>query len=160
MWQKVFRYFLAVSLMLAVSCAFFWPYLDGQRITQTDIAQYQGMSQEIRLYEETTGRTPLWTDAMLGGSLPPTALGCRGEPPSPRCSTLSTGSAGGRNSSTWTSVLRSSVQFCLVLLPIIYCCMRSDIYQSCVLFHFCLWFWEQWFWLSAVNTCGVSFVLR
>ncbi len=67
MWREAFRYFLAVCLFLAVSSAFFWPYLDGQRISQPDLIQYQGMSQEIRSYREMTGRTPLWTNAMFCG---------------------------------------------------------------------------------------------
>lgn len=57
----------AIVIFIALSAVFFWPYLEGQRIYQSDIVQYLGMTQEINKVEKEIGRKPLWTNAMFGG---------------------------------------------------------------------------------------------
>ncbi|MEQ8704642.1 MAG: YfhO family protein [Phaeodactylibacter sp.] len=67
MIQKVIPHLIALGIFFALCAAFFYPQLEGKMAQQGDIIQYRGMSQEVREYEEATGETSLWTNAMFGG---------------------------------------------------------------------------------------------
>jgi tetratricopeptide (TPR) repeat protein len=67
MRQILIRSLTAILIFIAISAVFFWPYLEGKRIYQSDIVQYLGMTQEISKFEAEIGRKPLWTNAMFGG---------------------------------------------------------------------------------------------
>ena len=43
------------------------PVLEGKRIKQGDIIQFQGMSKEIQDFRQKTGNEALWTNSMFGG---------------------------------------------------------------------------------------------
>jgi len=66
-FRKVAPYLVAVLLFIVITFAFFSPLLEGKRIFQSDIAQFQGMSKEIVDYRTSTGQEPLWTNSMFGG---------------------------------------------------------------------------------------------
>lgn len=67
MIKEILNNLSAILIFILVSGSFFWPYFEGKRIYQSDMVQYQGMSQEIARYETLTGRKPLWTNAMFSG---------------------------------------------------------------------------------------------
>ena len=50
-----------------ISVLFFYPVLQGKALFQGDIANFRGMSQEIKTFRETNNEEPLWTNAMFGG---------------------------------------------------------------------------------------------
>ncbi|MDH3244223.1 MAG: hypothetical protein OEM26_06380, partial [Saprospiraceae bacterium] len=58
---------IAILIFLGVSATFYWPHLEGKQVRQSDLIQYQGMTQEVLEFEEKIGRRPLWTNSMFGG---------------------------------------------------------------------------------------------
>jgi len=65
--RKALPHLAALGIFLVLSAIFFYPQLDGKAIRQGDSEQYRGMSQEVRAFQEQTGETSLWTNAMFGG---------------------------------------------------------------------------------------------
>src|SRR5258706_4270516 len=61
------QHLIAVAVFLTVTLLYFTPLLDGTKITQYDIANWQGMSKEISDYREKHHSEPLWTNSMFGG---------------------------------------------------------------------------------------------
>ena len=58
---------VAVVLFFGISYIFYAPQFEGRSLQQGDIAQYAGMSQDIREHREATGEDPQWTGNMFGG---------------------------------------------------------------------------------------------
>ncbi len=58
---------LSIAAMLVLAVLYFLPQLQGMVVSQTDVQQYRGMTQEIIEVQEETGTKPLWTNAMFGG---------------------------------------------------------------------------------------------
>lgn len=65
--SKLLPHVAAVFIFAILAAVYFRPQLSGKVIEQSDIVQYIGMSEEIRKFEEKTGQTTLWTNAMFGG---------------------------------------------------------------------------------------------
>jgi hypothetical protein len=66
-FKEVAPYLAAIVLFIVITFVFFSPLLEGKRIFQSDISQFQGMSKEIVDFRATTGQEPLWTNSMFGG---------------------------------------------------------------------------------------------
>ncbi len=60
-------YIIAIITFIIVALAYFSPVLDGKKLYQSDIAQYRGMSKEIRDFRAKTHQEPYWTDAAFSG---------------------------------------------------------------------------------------------
>ncbi len=67
MLKKLLPHCCAVLGFLLVLVAYFLPQMEGKVVTQGDIVQYMGMSQEAREFKKETGENTLWTNAMFGG---------------------------------------------------------------------------------------------
>ena len=69
--RKVFYniapWFVGVLCFWFVSYHFYAPQFDGKSLMQGDIAQYAGMSKDIKEHRETTGEDPQWTGNMFSG---------------------------------------------------------------------------------------------
>jgi hypothetical protein len=65
--KKAWPHILAVLVFIGIATAYFFPQLDGKVLFQSDIAQYKGMSKEIKDYKKKTGEIALWTNSMFGG---------------------------------------------------------------------------------------------
>lgn len=69
--RKVFYniapWFVGVLCFWFVSYHFYSPQFDGKSLMQGDIAQYAGMSKDIKEHRETTGEDPQWTGNMFSG---------------------------------------------------------------------------------------------
>src|SRR5262245_10810369 len=61
------QHLVAIAVFLAVTCLYFMPLLEGKKIGQYDIANWQGVSKEISDYREKHNAEPLWTNALFGG---------------------------------------------------------------------------------------------
>ena len=61
--------FHAISILLfaVITLIYCSPILEGKRIEQGDIIQFQGMSKEIKDFRDETGNEALWTNSMFGG---------------------------------------------------------------------------------------------
>ena len=65
--KKITPYLFALVTFVIVSLAYFSPVLEGKKIFQSDIAQYLGMSKEIKDFRLEHDTEPYWTDAAFGG---------------------------------------------------------------------------------------------
>lgn len=65
--KTILPYAAALLTFLVVSAIYFYPFLEGKRLNQSDMTQYYGMSKEIRDYKETNGEPILWTNSMFSG---------------------------------------------------------------------------------------------
>ncbi len=57
----------AIAIFVAVTLVYFSPVLKGKKLFQSDIAHFEGMSQEIQKFRKETGEEALWTNSMFGG---------------------------------------------------------------------------------------------
>tara|TARA_B110000879_G_scaffold63168_1_gene88794 strand:+ start:1355 stop:4381 length:3027 start_codon:yes stop_codon:yes gene_type:complete len=62
-WQ----HFAAIAFFILVAVAFYQPQMNGMKLKQHDIEQWQGMAHEARAYRADTGEEVLWTNSMFGG---------------------------------------------------------------------------------------------
>ena len=60
-------YILPVIALLVLSTVFFYPQVQGKKLTSHDITAFKGMVHEINEYREETGKTSWWTNSMFGG---------------------------------------------------------------------------------------------
>ena len=67
-WAKVLMPWIAgLAIFVVVSLQFYAPQFDGKSLGQGDIAQYAGMSKDIKEHREATGEDPQWTGNMFSG---------------------------------------------------------------------------------------------
>lgn len=65
--HKVLPWVVGIAIFWVVSALFFSPQFEGKSLGQGDIAQYSGMSADIRNHREATGEDPQWTGGMFSG---------------------------------------------------------------------------------------------
>lgn len=65
--KRVSPWLVGVVLFWGVCYHFFAPQFDGKSLGQGDIAQYAGMSADIREHRTSTGEDPQWTGNMFSG---------------------------------------------------------------------------------------------
>jgi hypothetical protein len=65
--KKIVPYLTVVIVFVAVAIAFFSPVLKGEKLFQSDIQQFRGMSKEIVDFRAAYGEEPYWTDAAFSG---------------------------------------------------------------------------------------------
>lgn len=66
-WKKLAPVLAALAVFYALSITYFSPALEGKRLAQGDLKNWQGMAQEILEHRAATGEDPLWTGSMFGG---------------------------------------------------------------------------------------------
>ena len=67
-WKSLLPIGAAIALFFALSLAYFSPVLEGTRLRQGDLKNWQGMAQEIMEHREAhEGEDPLWTGSMFSG---------------------------------------------------------------------------------------------
>jgi hypothetical protein len=65
--KKLLPVVAALAVFYALSILYFSPALEGKRLVQGDLKNWQGMAQEIMEHREATGEDPLWTGSMFSG---------------------------------------------------------------------------------------------
>ncbi|WKD86223.1 hypothetical protein KCTC32516_01584 [Polaribacter huanghezhanensis] len=65
--KKTFPYLIAILIFVIASVLYFNPVLKGQKIKQSDITQFKGMSKEIADYRVEKGEEPYWTGSAFSG---------------------------------------------------------------------------------------------
>jgi hypothetical protein len=65
--KKLVPYIIAIAIFVIASVAYFNPVLSGQKMKQSDITQFKGMSKEIVDYRAEKGEEPYWTGAAFSG---------------------------------------------------------------------------------------------
>ena len=64
---KIVPYLIAIVIFVIASIVYFNPILKGQKIKQSDITQFKGMSKEIVDYRAEKGNEPYWTGTAFSG---------------------------------------------------------------------------------------------
>lgn len=64
---KFIPYLVAILIFIAASIIYFHPVLQGQKLRQSDITQFKGMSKEIVDYRAENNEEPYWTGAAFSG---------------------------------------------------------------------------------------------
>jgi hypothetical protein len=73
MYQKKLKtlnykpYLIAIGLFLVLAVGYVYPILEGRRLRQPDIVNWQGMAREVVEFREQTGQEALWTNTMFSG---------------------------------------------------------------------------------------------
>ncbi len=65
--KKIAPYLIAIVVFAVVALLYFSPVLKGEKLFQSDIQQFRGMSKEIVDYREAYGEEPYWTNAAFSG---------------------------------------------------------------------------------------------
>ena len=65
--KKILPFFIAIAIFIIASLIYFHPVLKGQKISQSDITQFQGMVKEINDFRADKGAEPYWTGASFSG---------------------------------------------------------------------------------------------
>lgn len=74
--SKLYPHLLAILGFVVVSLIYFYPVLQGKKISQSDIAQYTGMAKEQNDFRKETQQEPYWTNSAFGG-MPTYQLGAQ-----------------------------------------------------------------------------------
>ena len=65
--KQLVPYLIAIVIFIIASITYFNPVLKGQKIKQSDITQFKGMSKEIVDYRAEKGKEPYWTGSAFSG---------------------------------------------------------------------------------------------
>ncbi len=66
-FKQLATYISVFVVFCVVALVYFKPVLSGEKIYQSDIAQFTGMSKELKDFRQTNGKEAYWTDAAFGG---------------------------------------------------------------------------------------------
>jgi len=65
--RKFLPILIAILSFVIISVAYFSPILEGKELFQSDIAQFRGMSKEVKEHRATYEEEPFWTNRAFGG---------------------------------------------------------------------------------------------
>ncbi|MCK9218291.1 MAG: hypothetical protein M0P77_10315, partial [Firmicutes bacterium] len=72
--KKSLPHILAIGIMYLLTITYFSPvFFDDKELPQGDMVSVEGMTQEVKAYQEKTGEYSEWTNAMFSG-MPTTTL--------------------------------------------------------------------------------------
>ncbi|MBL0127274.1 MAG: hypothetical protein IPP83_07390 [Flavobacteriales bacterium] len=66
-WKKLLPVVVAIAVFYALSLTYFSPVLEGKKLVQGDLKNWQGMAQEILEHRTAFDEDPLWTGSMFSG---------------------------------------------------------------------------------------------
>lgn len=66
-FKKILPHIIAVVAFIVVSLMFFSPVMEGKKLFQSDMAQFDGASKELHDYEKASGEGANWANAMFSG---------------------------------------------------------------------------------------------
>lgn len=66
-FKKILPHIIAVIAFIVVSLVFFSPVMEGKKLFQSDMAQFDGASKELHDYEKASGEGANWANAMFSG---------------------------------------------------------------------------------------------
>ena len=66
-WKRLLPVFAAIALFYTLSLVYFSPVLEGKKLVQSDIKNWQGMAQEVAEHRAKFDEEPLWTGSMFSG---------------------------------------------------------------------------------------------
>ncbi len=66
-FQRFLPYAAAILVFFVIIAIYFYPVIEGKKLSASDMVHFKGMSKEIVDYRDKTGDEPLWTNSMFGG---------------------------------------------------------------------------------------------
>ena len=66
-FKQIVPYLIAIAVFAFVALAYFSPVLKGEKLFQSDIQQFRGMSKEIVDFRAKNGEEPYWTGSAFSG---------------------------------------------------------------------------------------------
>lgn len=67
MMKKYLPHLIGILSLLLLSVIYFYPQIQGQKLSQSDLVNYRGMASEMSEWQAKTGHKPLWTNSMFAG---------------------------------------------------------------------------------------------
>ncbi|GAA4049139.1 YfhO family protein [Flavobacterium chungnamense] len=74
--QKLYPHILAICGFVLIALIYFYPVLQGKKISQSDIVQYTAMAKEQNDFRASENAEPYWTNSAFGG-MPTYQLGAK-----------------------------------------------------------------------------------
>lgn len=66
-FKKILPHIIAVVAFIVVSLVFFSPVMEGKKLFQSDMAQFDGAAKELLDYEKASGERSNWANSMFSG---------------------------------------------------------------------------------------------
>lgn len=66
-FKKIIPHIIAIVSFIVISLVFFSPVLDGKKLFQSDMAQFDGASKELIDYQKASNESANWTNSMFSG---------------------------------------------------------------------------------------------
>jgi hypothetical protein len=66
-FKKILPHIIAIVAFIVVSFVFFSPVLEGKKLFQSDMAQFEGAAKELLDYEKVSGERSNWANSMFSG---------------------------------------------------------------------------------------------
>lgn len=66
-FKKILPHIIAIASFIVISFVFFSPVLEGKKLFQSDMAQFDGASKELLDYEKISGERSSWANSMFSG---------------------------------------------------------------------------------------------
>jgi hypothetical protein len=66
-FKKLLPYLASLAVLFSILIIYFYPVIEGKKLSASDMVHFKGMSKEIVDYREKTGEEALWTNNMFGG---------------------------------------------------------------------------------------------
>ena len=65
--KKFLPFLIPILCFVVIALAYFSPVLEGKELYQSDIAQFRGMSKEVKEHRAEFQEEPYWTNRAFGG---------------------------------------------------------------------------------------------
>lgn len=66
-FKKFLPHLISIVVFVVAAIIYFHPVLKGEKLFQSDIAQYRGMAKEVMDFREDTGTEPFWAESAFSG---------------------------------------------------------------------------------------------
>ena len=66
-FKKIIPHIIAIVSFIVISFVFFSPVLEGKKLFQSDMAQFDGAAKELLDYEKASGERSSWANSMFSG---------------------------------------------------------------------------------------------
>ncbi|MBP6871720.1 MAG: hypothetical protein KBC43_06910 [Bacteroidales bacterium] len=66
-FKKLLPVIVALAVFFLIIIIYFYPVLEGKKLSASDMVHFKGMSKEVVDYRDKTGEEALWTNGMFGG---------------------------------------------------------------------------------------------
>ena len=66
-FKKILPHIIAIAAFIVISFVFFSPVLEGKKLFQSDMAQFDGAAKELLDYEKVSGERSSWANSMFSG---------------------------------------------------------------------------------------------